>query len=841
MKSKFTLRALLLLYIIGNGVIKSQIETNVEEERGKALKEWFDSGEIIIDGTMDKTNTIFIVTDTSIGYGYWCAKVKINAILKGKLNLGYINIKSGVGRQLAEGIVLDPEPSNYYDHPNAKNGIDIHPGRFIVKIKKSNLKKEGFVTENEGVYIVVGEVKYINGNKEELYRNIQKYCGVDIGLPKEEKKSPDAEEKIKNKSSYQQNVKNYNEYISHLQVKLHLNTCRSTQATNDLTLSFANAVINGNFFEFDVMISANSNTTYFDNALMRIDYNPAAFGNNIVSNGNVTITKGATFNSVTYIDPNTNAIDQTSSQMGVPFGTDFNQTSWNRTLITTTPVQLLHFKMKIINCGNPANINFGDQSFTPLFSLYTTTANDNPANAIGYDNTFYSSGLTTNLTCGLQITGFTPNSVIAGAFYPGIVFNESQLTIHGTGFGNTIGTIYMRNALNNSAPYYIPLDAYDITSWTDTQIVLNVPSVLFSSPNYPGTGYIFVKPAGATDSAQSPTKVQIPYILKNVSINNGTGKRRISFAYRSVIDSAGISDTAAYCFRFDSATVTGNPNPYCRPLLKQAIQDWACGLPIRYRIGKDTTITNNSPDGISYVTFKPFLSDLSFIAETKISVQFCTGNLYSAEADITFRLNPLSNGQPDWFYVNPSLVPLGSAGGNKPNGFTDFFEVALHELGHASLLNHVNDTTDLMYFKIFQGTPRKYISSNDQNGGIDNITWSKTLTFGSCPFAPFTIPSSGSTACENISGIEQIGNTSFEVVVYPNPTWDYLNITFTKSKISKNTIKLTDLSGRILFYKNIGSNEGAQEVINLKNFAKGMYILTITDNETIINMKIILQ
>ncbi|HIP31764.1 MAG TPA: hypothetical protein EYG86_03290, partial [Crocinitomicaceae bacterium] len=88
---------------------------------------------------------------------------------------------------------------------------------------------------------------------------------------------------------------------------------------------------NVRFFEFDILASDNSGV-YFDNCLIRLGYNTNAFGSNLVSNGKVKITKGNNFNSATYIDPNTNIIDQTTSVLGIPFGTDFNTATLNRTL-----------------------------------------------------------------------------------------------------------------------------------------------------------------------------------------------------------------------------------------------------------------------------------------------------------------------------------------------------------------------------------------------------------------------------------------------------------------------------------------------------------------------------
>lgn len=71
-----------------------------------------------------------------------------------------------------------------------------------------------------------------------------------------------------------------------------------------------------------------------------------ASGLDIIVSNKVTVAKGGTCNNATYIDPNTNIIDQTNAVMGVIFGTDFTQSTRNRTLVTTIPQQLLHFKIE---------------------------------------------------------------------------------------------------------------------------------------------------------------------------------------------------------------------------------------------------------------------------------------------------------------------------------------------------------------------------------------------------------------------------------------------------------------------------------------------------------------
>ena len=640
----------------------------------------------------------------------------------------------------------------------------------------------------------------------------------------------------------------------------HSNIC---SVDPDLNLTIANATIVGNNFEFDVMAtSTGSSGTYLDNADISFTYNPQAFGANAVSNGNVTVTLGSALTASphtnTYLDPQVTLFNGLDS-VSVDFTTDYSQSSWNRVLIPSSPpLQILHYSMVITNCNKNTNLQLFAGVFDSTYDYFVANYNDDPNTATDYNYTNRTYGALNTFIppCATnpQITsfngGYSANSVIAGAYYGTSQTGESLLTINGSGFGGLIGTVYMANAVNNSPPLFVSLDKYDIVNWSATQINLLVPSILFppDTAYYPGTGNIYVKASGAIDSAMSTSQVNIPYILRD--IRRGTSsKERIAFAYRQVTDSTGgiNADTAAYDFRFDIATVTHNADSFCRPLLKQAIHDWQCGLPIRYRIGKDTTITTTASDtvtdGISYITFKPTLSNPNFVAETGIGIRTCTGssgNSYSAEADISFTSTPPA----PWFYVNPSLVPTGSTSGTMPSSGPDFFSVALHEMGHATLLLHVNQTTDLMYFQIpAPSQPRPYISSDNVSGGLDNKNWSKTLTLGSCPFNAFKIPSAGAEVCTNpTNGIKEIiGENAFEVNVYPNPSGDYLNVTFVKDKESSNTIKLTNTLGQTVFYRNIGKNEGAQEVINLVGLAKGIYILIVTDNQNTVTKKIIIE
>ncbi len=72
-----------------------------------------------------------------------------------------------------------------------------------------------------------------------------------------------------------------------------LQTASSGSAT--ITYTFENAgtvsTPSDNFFEFDIYISTTL-PAHFDNGLVRMSYNPAAFGDNLVLNNNITVQRG---------------------------------------------------------------------------------------------------------------------------------------------------------------------------------------------------------------------------------------------------------------------------------------------------------------------------------------------------------------------------------------------------------------------------------------------------------------------------------------------------------------------------------------------------------------------
>ncbi|HRE24268.1 MAG TPA: T9SS type A sorting domain-containing protein, partial [Bacteroidia bacterium] len=95
----------------------------------------------------------------------------------------------------------------------------------------------------------------------------------------------------------------------------------------------------------------------------------------------------------------------------------------------------------------------------------------------------------------------------------------------------------------------------------------------------------------------------------------------------------------------------------------------------------------------------------------------------------------------------------------------------------------------------------------------------------------------------NLTGVTSVhqieGVTS--LLVYPNPATDVLNITATLEKSLPMTISLTDISGRQLFQKNLGTVSVVDETVKTTDFAGGIYTLEVRSGDAVSYQKVTIK
>lgn len=90
-------------------------------------------------------------------------------------------------------------------------------------------------------------------------------------------------------------------------------------------------------------------------------------------------------------------------------------------------------------------------------------------------------------------------------------------------------------------------------------------------------------------------------------------------------------------------------------------------------------------------------------------------------------------------------------------------------------------------------------------------------------------------------GVDE-NNSLININIYPNPAKDNFRLNFNSQKTDNLSVKLISIDGKIMYSENIKNFKGNyNKNIDVKNFSKGIYILNISDDNSNVNKKIIIQ
>ena len=293
--------------------------------------------------------------------------------------------------------------------------------------------------------------------------------------------------------------------------------------------------------------------------------------------------------------------------------------------------------------------------------------------------------------------------VITGGPQDSIVGGVSVITLTGSGFGTTPGSLSIRNGNRPISPannLILPGTSVYVQSWTDTEIVLRYPD--FST-----TGPLFVRTSSGSQGA--------PFLIKaKYSLANYGSEESLAYYIDDLADG-----NHGYFFQYSNYAAPGYvsmaANLAANGHFDDALSTWqqGTGLGIYGRVAfcGDTPVNAPAGDDVNVVMFDNDIWDIDVeVSSTARAVAFTyvtrpggTLDWEIASLDVVF------DRQTSWYY---GPVP-------KPSGPTDFETVALHELGHIHQHKHSGDLNGLMNWSSPSTgtTGKRTLSNHNREGG----------------------------------------------------------------------------------------------------------------------------
>ena len=295
----------------------------------------------------------------------------------------------------------------------------------------------------------------------------------------------------------------------------------------------------------------------------------------------------------------------------------------------------------------------------------------------------------------MSISSFTPSGISAGT--------GEELTIRGSDFGERgeASSVFFPNA-DNGGSSFISVHHSDIINWTDTEIVVRVPSGA-------GTGKIKVKNADSQLLESSQT-LTVTYSHINISaggkifrpfLTDRNNQGGYTLQYSTNSDNNGI----------DFTTIGQAP-------FERALDTWRCATGVQFQIGETTNSAvlnaSNAPNLIMFANDENTLP-AGVLGRTNSWFISCDGKNWLLDGfDMIFRQS--GTGGITWNFDESE--PCG--------GCYDFESVSLHEIGHAHLLGHVINSQSVMHYSIHNGANKRTLESGSSIFGASRILGEKS-------------------------------------------------------------------------------------------------------------------
>jgi len=501
--------------------------------------------------------------------------------------------------------------------------------------------------------------------------------------------------------------------------------------------------------------------------------------------------------------------------------------------INTTEAAFAHGKIAIVNPNVAPLISFNLNEIYQLNKFYDSATSQ----GVSFDTIIFEHELKLD-ACEPLILSFSPDTVAGGIGQVmrirGECFGEFQSGLSKVEFQNAVDGLVIGDWVDpiNGEYRNFGCSSGTIECWSDTLIEVKIPSVgvtgldTISGEKYAGSNIfrvcnkdtlcglplfgdeLFVKYSVVnrwTTSTETPASISLEATLKDI---NGLG---------------GMSLTYDTSFSNNTPAVDA---------FERALKTWKCATGVNFN--QDQTTSNTSGDVISIKFGTLPAGSTSSLAITTQGLQRCkengTGDFIKANLPLfrmVFRNNVMWHFQEDVSSLDTTKY--------------DFQTIALHELGHAHLLNHVNQEDDLMFHSIDEGETKRVLNQFNKDAGIYIVDISGIpYPNSNCGDPMMPIDTMG-LDCFLSNATPDINNEVGKLYLVPNPFSEKLTFQFESNNNGNGNIIIFDIFGRVVFEENIKKvNHEFRKTIQLPDLPKGMYIFSIgIEGNQIISKQII--
>lgn len=571
----------------------------------------------------------------------------------------------------------------------------------------------------------------------------------------------------------------------------------------------------------DIKVRSSDGDFNLYQSLVVAEYDTVFFGSNVAANATIEIIDGdisglSNYNmTVTDLAPNKVEIKLTSTGSVSQLFTITEQKSF-----------LARVYLQIENPFGTGAVSFDYDAMEQGNTHYdASTSTTKPFDCIDIENEVFPKA------CPV-ILSFNPPTAAAGVGEQSL--NDPPIPGIITIVGENLGTqgagqykpSYMRLGFANAGPsgadWCFPPER-DIISWSEDTIVVRVPSINEDGDikTYAGTRQLLIWNTQDSCFSYSVQSLYIPFCVTNLSNFYTVSQTRESILTK-MVNANGEGGYDLY-FGDDILTLDSVEQSF-----ERALNTWRCTTKVNMVIKPKNEIADLSKACLIDLDTTLPTGVVTTLAVTRREPLKCDDNSHSYQPkfEMLFSKYIKRSSDPIPVEINwyTSEVPMNPSMDTFPN--RDFQTVALHELGHASMLLHTKNPDNVM-FTPHAGTKRG-LTFDDLDGGIHTVELSVIDPHCDSKMTKYDCTTN------SVSEVPKLG-----MRIFPNPTNTAINLEFEKAVSGR--IVLFDALGKELLSKRI--EKEIYSNLKVDWLPDGIYFIAIIDefNQVLNHSKIVKQ